>query len=291
MKDIFAYRLKNARLIRGITIKMLTKRLGVSKQMISKYESGKSVPDSPNLIALANILRVNVDYFFRPSTVSLNEINFRKKNKTSKKKIDSIKANIRNHIENYLTIEDILSINSEFINPLLEKQIASIKDTENAANHLRKIWNIGNAPIHNIILLLETKEIKVIEIDEQEEHSFDGFSSFVNRKYPAIVINKNYTVERKRFTLFHELGHLLLNIPSRFSKKEVEKICDRFAGAMLLPNDIFLKEIGSKRSKISLKELINFQKQFGISIPAIMYRLVALEIVSENLKVYLLHPV
>ncbi len=96
-----------------------------------------------------------------------------------------------------------------------------------------------------------------------------------------IVANKNYGIERKRFTLIHELGHLLLNI-SHFPDKEQEKICDRFAGAVLLPKQILLSEIGEKRKQISLTELINYQKQFGISISAIMYRLVALEIIPKS---------
>ena len=75
---------------------------------------------------------------------------------------------------------------------------------------------------------------------------------------------------------------MLLNINSSISAKDEEKLCDRFAGAILLPKNILIKEIGTKRSKISLTELINFQKQYGISIAAIMYRLVSSEIILQN---------
>ena len=34
--------------MQGISIKILTEQLGVSKQMISKYETGKSMPDGKN---------------------------------------------------------------------------------------------------------------------------------------------------------------------------------------------------------------------------------------------------
>jgi len=282
MNEIFAYRLKTARILRGISRKQLTEALGISKQMVSKYESGRSLPDGANLIALANLLEVKPDYFFTPASVSLDKIEFRKKAKTPKKKIESIKINILNRMENYLQIEDILSLQSEFNNPLNGNKIHEIGDVEKYALELREKWNIGTDPINNVIGLLEANEIKVVEIDEDPEISFDGLSVFVNDKFPAIVVNKNYDIERKRFTLFHELGHLLLHIDQKFSSKEQEKICDRFAGAVLLPKSILLKEIGEKRSRISLTELINFQKQFGISIPAIMYRLVALDIIPES---------
>ena len=185
-------------------------------------------------------------------------------------------------MENYLIIEDILSIKSEFTNPLQNIEVNHINEVEELAAILRKEWNIGNDPISNIISLMESNEIKVIEIDEPEKVSFDGLSAFVNDKFPAVVINKNYGIERKRFTLFHELGHLLLDINDKFTDKEQEKICDRFAGAMLLPQKVVYEEIGGKRQKISLTELKNFQKQYGVSIPAIMYRLVALQVFPQS---------
>ncbi len=282
MKTVFAYRLKSARILRGMSIKQLTDNLGISKQMISKYESGISLPDGKNLISLANLLNVKPDYFFTPASVSLENIKFRKKAKSSKSRIESIKINILNQMENYLLIEDILSVESEFSNPIEGNFISHINDVEDLAIQLRAKWNIGNDPINNVIALLEANGIKLVEIDEVTETSFDGLSVFVNDKFPAIVVNKNYEMERKRFTLFHELGHLLLNIDNKFTDKEQEKICDQFAGAVLLPKKILIQEIGEKRQRISLTELINFQKQFGISIPAIMYRLVNLGVIPES---------
>ena len=282
MNEIFAYRLKAARIQQGITIKQITENLGISKQMVSKYEKGKSLPDGKNLIALANLLKVKPNYFFNPSTVSLENIKFRKKAKTTKSRIESIKINILNLMENYLLIEDILSIESEFTNPLEGNKVNKIEDVEDLATQLKAEWNIGNEPISNAIALLEANEIKIVEIDESIENSFDGLSVFVNDKFPAIVVNKNYDIERKRFTLFHELGHLLLNFNDKFTDKEQEKICDRFAGAILLPKEILLEVIGEKRNKITLNELVVFQKQFGISISAIMYRLASLEIIPQS---------
>ncbi len=284
MKEIFAYRLKNARKIKGFSMQFLAERLGVSKQMINKYEHAKSMPDSPKLIKLSNILDVNPDYFFQASSVSLENVKFRKKSKYSKSKIGGIKAKILNKMENYLSIENILSVKSEFLNPVKSIKIKSFEDVEEVAIQLRKSWKIGNDPIHNIISLLESHEIKVVEIDESDQKLFDGLSTFINDKYPVIVINKSFEIERKRFTLFHELGHLLLNIDNNFTEKEEEKLCNRFSGAMLLPEEIIYKEIGKQRIKISINELINFQKQFGISISAQIYRLADLGIISEYRK-------
>ncbi|MEA3450320.1 MAG: XRE family transcriptional regulator [Bacteroidota bacterium] len=283
MKTIFAYRIKTARKIKAYSLQTVADKVGISKQMISKYENGLSMPDSTKLIQLANIFEVKPDYFFQPINVQLENVKFRKKYKYSKSKIDSLKYRITNHLENYLTIENILSIKSEFSNPIKNIVINSFLDIEKSSEILRKKWNIGSDPIHSIISLLEANAIKVIEISEPEKQ-FDGLSTIIKNKYPVIVINKNFEIERKRFTLLHELGHLLLNINSKFDEKEEEKICNRFAGSMLIPIEILYREIGQKRKTVSVNELINFQEQFGISISALVYRLNDLEIITNNKK-------
>jgi hypothetical protein len=57
------------------------------------------LPNSTNLIALANALNVKPDYLLRPFTVSLDRIEFRKKSKMSMKEENSIKERIRDKIE------------------------------------------------------------------------------------------------------------------------------------------------------------------------------------------------
>jgi len=283
MKEIFAYRLKNARLMNGFSLQALAEKIGVSKPMIAKYEKALSMPDSPNLILLAKMLGVKPDYFFQPASISLKNVNFRKKSKYSATQIKSLKAKILLQMENYLSIEDVLAIQSEFTNPLKDFKISSFEDIENAADELRKSWNLGNDPIHNIITLLESNEIKVIEIDEPDQQLFDGVSTFVDDKYPVIAINKNFPIERKRFTLLHELGHLLLELDEEIV--DVEKYCNRFAGAMLLPKTIIIKEIGTFRPHLSHPEMFTLQKQYGISVSAIVYRLTDLTVIHESRRI------
>ena len=78
--------------------------------------------------------------------------------------------------------------------------------------------------------------------------AFFGLSTFVNGKIPVIVLNNNKSISlvRKRFTVLHELGHLLLAL-DHLGDKSKERACDHFAGAMLLPVDSFKKIFGSHR--------------------------------------------
>ena len=280
MNSNFAQRISNARKMAGLSMDQLAYMSGLSKNAISRYEKGVMKPDSSNLIKLSKALNVKVDYLFRKSTVELNEVAFRKKAKLGSKSIDSIKYRVIDRLEKYLELEDILSVNNQFTNPLVALQINDFSDLERAAEELREKWNLGLYPISSIIEMLEDNFIKVVEVDEPLE--FDGLSAFVDNKIPVIVVNQNFSIERKRFTLLHELGHLLLSLNKKFTEKEVESACHRFAGAILIPKVKLISELGLSRKPIYLQELAEVQKEWGISIPAIMYRAKDLEIISHS---------
>jgi Zn-dependent peptidase ImmA (M78 family)/DNA-binding XRE family transcriptional regulator len=280
METIVSTRIRSSRIQRGYSLQEVADKVGVTKQMINKYEKGDSMPTSDKLIAFSKLFGQKVDYFFRKPEVEIGEINFRKKSKFSNKKVKSLKEEIRVQIENYLYIENICNLNSTFVNPLTECPINSKSDIIDATEVLRKAWNIGNDTIHNIIQLLEDKEIKVIEVEE-ETNLFDGLATVVDEKYYVIVINKSMPIERKRFTILHELGHLLLNL-NHLSEKEQESFCHTFASEMLLAQRNVLVEFGEKRSSIAFNELKNIQEKYGISISAIMYKLGELGIISQD---------
>lgn len=280
MENIVAYRIKNARKLKGLSQQDIADELQISKQMVSKYEKGTSMPSSSKLLKLSRLFGLKIDYFFNSFKVDIGEVNFRKKSSFSMKKQNSLKEQIKINLENYLWIEDTLSIDYSFKNIIENISINNITDIENAVLKLRTEWNIGTDPIHNIIQLLEDKEIKVIELYDADE-KFDGLATYVNDKYPVIVVNGNFPVERKRFTLLHELGHLLLNLPDCEINEE-ENFCNKFASEFLLPRNIVINEFGGKRKGITLAELISTQKKYGISIPAIIYRLVDAKILSKE---------
>ncbi|MBN2522844.1 MAG: ImmA/IrrE family metallo-endopeptidase [Bacteroidales bacterium] len=288
MKEIFAKRLKSARILSGLSQDELVVRIGniVSKNAISKYEKGEMMADGKVIISLSKALNVKSDYFFRPFTVEIEKIEFRKKSKLSVKKANAITQKVTDIVERYLEVEQFLSIRSEFSNPIENLEIKTKRDVENAVNQLLKKWKLGYNSLSNVIEVLEEKEIKVIEIEAPDE--FVGFSGWADGKpakrqvrYPVIVINKRYTIERKRLTALHELGHLLLKFNKNISQKDKERMCYQFAGAMLIPEETFRMEFGNNRSHISIPELIAIKENYGISIQAIMQRAKDLEIISD----------
>ena len=284
MKEIFSKRLKSARVRAGLSQDQLVNKMDglVSKNSISKYEKGLMMADVKILLALSKSLEVKTDYFFRPFTVEIQNIEFRKKSKLSVKNLKSVKQKVSDIVEKYIEIEQFLNIVTAFKNPVSNIKITSKENVEQAVNKLRKDWKLGLNAFANVIDLLEDREIKIVEVDTHDAFDgFDGFSGWANKSIPIIVINKNYNTETKRLTTLHELGHLLLNFDDDLSQKEIEKYCYQFAGAMLMPEHTFKSEIGSSRSHFSQQELIAIKETYGISILAIMARAKDLGIISD----------
>lgn len=275
----FGERLKSARKMKGWSLQDLSDQMNnaVSKQALNKYENGEMKPSGEVLLVLSKALDVQPDFFLKKAGIILPEVEFRKKPSLSAKQIESIKETVKHFLERYLEVENLLNIKAAFYNPVSHIQISSEKDIEYAAMQLLDKWNLGWNPIPNVIEMLEEKGVRVIEIEAPSD--FDGLSTYVGN-IPVVVLNKAYTAVRKRFTALHELGHLVLNIHPGGNK---EKICNAFAGAMLLPDHSLEGLIGNKRNNIMPGELVSIKEQFGISFQAIIMRALQKGIINNGL--------
>lgn len=266
--------------MRGFSLEKLAHSMAtpISRQAINKYEKGLMMPDSQSLIALANALDMKVDYFFRPFTVEVDNVEFRKKSGFTEKMAKALKERVREELERYLEIEQITGSHIPFTLP--RKEVRTIGEAKEFAKEIRQVLGLGNDGISNVIEVLEDNGIKVIE--RSEDQKFNGLSGFANAKLPLIVVNGDFSTERKRFTALHELGHLLLEIPGDVPSKEVESLCNAFASEMLLPERVLKSKIGENRHDISLSELTDIQRQFGISVDDIMTALQQTGVISRN---------
>jgi Zn-dependent peptidase ImmA (M78 family)/DNA-binding XRE family transcriptional regulator len=284
---LFSERFKSARILNGFSLQDLADALGnkISRQALHKYEKGEVIPDSEMISHLSKALHVQPDFFFRDTKVELGNLEFRKLTKLPVKEQNKIVEHTKDVLSRYLELEEILGIGTNFENPLKEfpviSSIEAIEAIEEAALQVRNSWNLGLDPIYNTIELLEDNHIKVVLV--HSEDSFDGMQTWLNQTIPVIVINENKlkSADRIRFTVLHELGHLLLPL-GELSDKMKEKYCNQFAAAMLIPKAAIQKELGIARKKLFIQELGELKKQYGISIQALMYRCKDLNIISET---------
>jgi Zn-dependent peptidase ImmA (M78 family) len=156
-----------------------------------------------------------------------------------------------------------------------------LAEADRAAASLRDHWGLGVDPIPNFVELLEERGIKVLSIGLT---NIDGLTAQVRRvrhdAVPVIVVNRQDWGERQRFTLAHELGHMLMDVGDGIDE---EKSAHRFAGAFLMPAEALWNEIGKNRTSIGGKELFYLKKLFGVSVQAITYRCKDLGIFSAPL--------
>ncbi|MFZ5551876.1 MAG: helix-turn-helix domain-containing protein [Bacteroidota bacterium] len=282
----FPERLFAARKMRGWSLEELSHQMGkykISVQALNKFENGDLPLSEEVLFHLCDALGVKHDFFYRTTKVEMEKVNFRKLQSFPAKLQDKIIYQTRDFVERYLELEDLLGISPNFnVRKYTGFKIKSAEDVEEAAAFIRKEWKLGNGPLYNVVEMLEDQHIKVFEMEEED--GFQGMSAILQKKIAVIVLNKNQQISntRKRFTALHELGHLVMDI-DHLSEKTQEEYCHRFAGAMLIPKEKLLEEIGSpKRTKILLSELGQLKKQYGISISALLFRLRDCGIISAT---------
>jgi Zn-dependent peptidase ImmA (M78 family)/transcriptional regulator with XRE-family HTH domain len=283
-KAIFAERFKSARLMNGFSLQDLADALGgtLSRQALHRYEKGEVIPDAEKINMLSKALNISPDYFFRTTKVEFSDIEYRKLSRMPQKDVAIINETTKEYLSRYLELEEIIGLPHSFDNPLKDfGKVTTYEQVNHAANLLREKWSLGNGPIFNIVELLEDKNIKVVKLNVDE--NFDGLQTFVNNAIPVVAYNerKANKPDRIRFTLLHELAHLLLDLED-CNERQKETLCHQFAGAMLLPEETIKAELGNHRTKLSTLELGNIKKQYGISMQAIVMRAKACRIINDN---------
>lgn len=281
IKVIFGRRLEQARRMRCLSLRALAGHLqpAISHNALHKYEQGSMLPDSSVLRALAKTLHQTTEFFFRPFTVSLATIEFRKKSALGVRAEVALREEAADFFERYLEVEEAVGIDTAFQNPLGKTIIRKADDVETAALHLRECWNLGLDALGNVVELLEQHHVKIYLL--HADQAFDGFSGWSDQ-LPIVALNQSFPADRRRLTALHELAHLLLRFDENLSSKAIEKMCHRFAGATLMPRPTFEREWGGQRHSVTLEELKDIKQDFGISIAAIMARAHDLGFLSDS---------
>jgi Zn-dependent peptidase ImmA (M78 family)/transcriptional regulator with XRE-family HTH domain len=273
-------RLKEIRTVRRMNLSQLASKLGLTKQAVSKYELGKSIPSSEIVNKMLGILGVSKSYLTKDS-IGLNgessSLFFRAASTTTE--TDRSFANIickwgyeivlgMNSFENVPKI-NLPSFNGELTVP------------EKAA-YLKHFWNLGNAPIDNITSVFEANGIFVFIVNSSELHT-DAYSKIING-IPIIILNEyKGTAVRWRFNLCHELGHLVLhkNLSAtefELETKKIEKDASLFASCFLMSAESFMNSVVTTK----LDGFLELKKEWKVSVAAILYNCEYLEIIDED---------
>lgn len=266
-------RIKQARQSAGLSQDELAEQAGVSKMAISKYERDQSTPSSGVLLALAKALGVRTEYFFRQVQVELKAVNYRKHRELSERDKARILAEVHDQLERWLELESFIKTTWAIPFELpadLPARIETYDAIEEVALQLRHAWQLGLNPIQDLIDTLENRGIKVFAVEFDGEKRFNGLSASADGK-PVVVVGSDWPGDNQRFTLAHELGHLVLE--GRLAEElDIEAACHRFAGAFLVPKPAVFNALGQSRTWLEPQELMLLKQEWGLSMAAWTYR-------------------
>lgn len=284
-------RLAEAREAKGLTMADLARLLEISRQAISAFEKGLKNPSYETLTQLSRVLGFPESFFLaeKPSPNIKGAVHFRSRSSASKK--ERLMGKTKGRWVT-LILEDMLqyAILPELKLPSIEVddfETLTRADIEEIATQTRRFWGLGDGPIKNLTQLLENNGIVVANIHAGEK--VDAFSFWAEHG-PVIVADRNKTAVRLRFTIAHELGHLIMHrsveddyLEDKELFNKVEKQADYFASCFLMPAATFGREFFSP----NLQALMRLKERWVTSLGSITMRASSLHLLSDNQKEYI----
>lgn len=265
--------IKYYRLIKKMSQGELASSIGTSKMAISNYETGKRNPTYDICRKLSSTLGISLGMLLENTETDLKIEygSFRKHSVITKAQQQIIFAKIERYLVKLYSV--VSCIGNFSLPPVPSYTQKSFDDYNSDAHYLRQILKLSSTgPVGNITDVLENQGFIICPIN-YSGHGFSGNSGIVNSR-PYIAVNITMPAERQRFTLIHELAHLIFG-------QDKERIVDYIAGAFLFPRVDVIRELGPKRTDIRC-DLKNIQREYGISMTAIIMRAHQAGVINQN---------
>lgn len=245
----------------------------ITQSDLSRIEKGYKVNISQELItAISEILDFPPTFFYMEGDIIDVKLSlFRKRQKLKSSDISFILGSVNIFVDICnLLLNDTKELNIDVPYFPIEKY----KNPEQIARALRIHWNIPQGPIMNLTEIMEDNGIIINYIDPNSKY-FDG-CSYTKYGLYFVFINPNMPGDRQRFTLAHELGHIIMRNSSS-PIKESENEANRFAAEFLMPEI----EIGYNLKKIDLEKACYLKPYWKVSIAAIIRRALTLKYINQ----------
>ena len=262
-----------ARQSRGLTQKKLADALSVNQGWLSRIEGGLRTIPEDKFKAMANLLGYPVEFFNQPDPPQLAGRTdlFYRKTAVPDKVLDKVSSQltiIGTALERLLQGVDIDGTDMELID--LDDFHGSI---EEIAQMVRSNWGVSRGPIQNVTKLIENTKAIVIPFDFGTRH-IDATSFRLSNSRPLFFMNTSAPGDRLRFTLCHELGHMIMHQGVLRENREGE--ANRFAAEFLMP----AHQITPYLDGLSVAKLAALKLQWRVSMVALLKRAQTLETIT-----------
>lgn len=269
--------LRLARDAREITQAQLADVSGITQAFVSKLEHGLiTQPGDEAVSQLASALKMPVEFFYQQDrAIGFPHFHYRKRAKLAAKPLARINAIInmrRQHV-----VKLLRSYELQVPKPIPQIDLDGTGLTpEKVAERLREYWMLPRGPIASVVDVIESAGGIVI-FSKFGTHLLDGLSFRAEGLPPLFFMNKEVSGDRFRFSLAHELGHMIMHaLPDEDAKLEDE--ANRFAAAFIMPAAdikpyIVSPKIGNLGRvkafwKVSIKSLIKRSYELKLITPS-----------------------
>lgn len=284
-----------ARNRRRKTQKELAEETKVAQAAISRIENGtRDALSQEEILAIARVLGFPVSFFYEQephywTPLSLHTAAFRKKAAVSAKEQNAVVALANHYIIHFRKLLDAVDLEPEF--PLPQFEVVSDKSSVSehasgvtspgeAAQRVRASWQLGDAPIPNLVRFVEATGIFVIEGDFCEA-DIDGVTLRPPGMKPVIVLNRERPSDRKRFSLAHEYAHVVLH---PFPYEAMEKEANEFAAELLMPRNGVIPDL---KKELTIPMLGKLKLKWRTAMSALIYRAKTLGTIADEATVTL----
>lgn len=259
-----------AREYRNLTQEELARLVKVTQGSISKIEGNVAFDTSEDLIKrIATALRFPVEFFYqRGERLGFGSSSFYYRKRSvitaaDRKRISGVVNLLR------LSIKKLLhAVELEPSRKLPFFKLEEFGESpEHVARALRAAWTLPDGPIKNMTALVESAGIIVVPCDFGT-NAMDATSLRLTDTPPLIFISKVVPGDRWRFTLAHELAHLVMHDMPR---ETMEEEADQFAAEFLMP-ELELSAQFSRYSRIRLQDIANLKPYWKTSMAALLVR-------------------
>lgn len=280
-------RLLQARRLAGMTKRSIASELGISPAAVGQWETGATAPRVDHLDRLAELLDVPAVFLTtgRPyARLDPGSAHFRSLRSTPARERDKAVAFTEQVWELTYALEKRVQLPAVDVPGFAGGEVEHHDfptDPVEAAQALRRYWNLGTGPIPHVVRCMENHGIIVtfVAFAGGASTKVNAFStSCLPRPVVVLTPARDDDVYRHRFTAAHELGHLLLHADIAPGDVVQEKEADTFAAEFLTPREAIVPQLPAR---IDLHALDSLSSAWGVSVQSLIYRCREVGSISE----------
>jgi Zn-dependent peptidase ImmA (M78 family) len=275
--------LRLARQRRGFQQTEAARKLGIDQSLLSRFENGLVEIRGDFLLRAVQVYDLPPSFFelrepVYGAPVSVHPM-WRRKADVTAREMDCVIAELNFRVMHLRRFFDGAEIKNTSDLPRMD--IDEYGGPEKVAALVRAHWRVPSGPIRNLTLLVEKAGALVVH-SPLGGASISGVTFAVPGMPPLIVLNSDQPADRMRFSLAHELGHMVMH---RFPSPNMEQEANAFAVALLMPvADIRPYFVGRR---IDLAMLASLKPEWRVSMAALLMRAHKLRFLSDNQNTYL----